>query len=132
MIKEGVVEGINQKPDRYGVLIEGVWYNGFGNFEGKKGDNVRLEYETKGAFNNISKAEVVKIESETIESSKLDRSADIHFQVCLKIASEQLKQVSPEVTTPKQLIDYAKENPIPAIFSCGVLYNGVPIIETLK
>ena len=27
---------------------------------------------------------------------------------------------------------YAKENPIPAIASCGVLYQGNPIIETLK
>jgi len=27
---------------------------------------------------------------------------------------------------------YTKENPIPAIASCGILYNGNPIIETLK
>lgn len=42
----GTIAAISQKPDRYGVLLEGStkWYNGKGTCPGVKGDIVRLTF----------------------------------------------------------------------------------------
>lgn len=62
----GIVQGINQKEDRFGVLLsDNNWYNDFGAaFYEKdnpihKGDEVKIEYDAKGIFRNIKKIEKV-------------------------------------------------------------------------
>ena len=91
---KGNIEGVNQKDKGYGVLIAGNWYNCYGKCPVEKGDLVSIDYEDKGKFHNITKNGIQKIQQEPIKEKPKqeydDRTGDIHFQVCLKIASEQI------------------------------------------
>jgi len=101
---KGRVKAVNQKGDRYGVNIDNVWYNAFGDCPVLGGDFVSVDFETKGKFHNIKG--IVKIDVE----EPLSREDNIHLQVCLKIASEQLRRGDgKDIPNPKQIADYARE-----------------------
>lgn len=49
----GLIEAVKSKDGKYGIRVDSVWYNGFGNAPGKKGDKVEVEYEINGNFKNV-------------------------------------------------------------------------------
>lgn len=51
---KGIIEGVNQKENKYGIIIKEVWYNGNGKCDFNKGDEVELAFEVNGNFNNIT------------------------------------------------------------------------------
>ena len=57
---KGIVDGVNNNGDRYGIIIGGIWYNGIGASLVNKGDEVEIEFEVNGTFNNIKKMTVDK------------------------------------------------------------------------
>jgi uncharacterized UPF0160 family protein len=92
---KGRIEGVNQKDKGYGVLVAGNWYNAYGECPVEKNDFVTIDYADKGRFHNITKIEKIEIPEEKIvpvlkATYEEIRTDDIHFQVCLKIASEQI------------------------------------------
>ena len=44
MIIKGIVKSVSNKGDKYGVNVEGTWYNGFGKTNCVKGENVEIDY----------------------------------------------------------------------------------------
>jgi hypothetical protein len=63
---EGVVEHTaHNTPTRFGVKVDGNWYDGWGQCPDVKGRNVRIEYRGKGRFRDIQTIAV--IEGETTE-----------------------------------------------------------------
>jgi len=63
---EGMVEHTAQNtPTRFGVKVDGVWYDGWGECPEVRGRNVRIEYREKGRFRDIQTIAI--IEGETTE-----------------------------------------------------------------
>ena len=60
---KGKVGGVNNKGDRYGIIINEIWYNGKGDSPVNKGDEVEVEYEVNGNFKNVKNITVLKKES---------------------------------------------------------------------
>lgn len=90
-IISGMVEGINEKEDRYGIIVAGEWYNKKGKCPIQKGDEVTIEYEINKNFRNIKKitnsiSNHNKSETGQTTTNTDERTKDIHYQVCLKIA----------------------------------------------
>lgn len=50
---KGIVEQISQKEGKYGVKVDGNWYNGFGDFDRNKGDEVEITYVKNKQWNNV-------------------------------------------------------------------------------
>ena len=94
MKKQGEIEVLKQKDNRYVVLLGGEWFSGFGSApEGiEKGDLVEIEYEEKNGFKNIKKIEKVEKEVEKPEKEKR-----INKYVALKTAVEfaKIEQMKP-------------------------------------
>lgn len=63
----GKINAVSQKDGKYGMQINGDWYNGFGNAPAKKGDEVEVEFEMNGNFRNPKKVSIVKPASTTTE-----------------------------------------------------------------
>lgn len=92
---EGTVDGVNAKETTYGVILDNKkWYNGKGACPCKKGDKVHINYSVNGIYKNII---TLKVTDESTDIPKADvstgsnidsRTDDIHYQVCLKMASE--------------------------------------------
>ena len=56
-LKQGIVQIVSQKKttkglDKYGLQIEGIWYNGFGISPAGKGDAVTISYLIDPAYGN--------------------------------------------------------------------------------
>ena len=68
---KGIVKGVNNKGDRYGVIIDDVWYNGKGTSLANKGDEVTIEYEVNGDWKNIKKIDITKASIPTLTSKQL-------------------------------------------------------------
>lgn len=103
---EGKVKAVSQKEGKYGINIDGTWYNGFGNAPCKKGDIIKLEYnstESNGrTFNNISKVEMVKGEKESpIEDANRAKQASMMISYAKDLA------VADKIT-PEQIAEYAR------------------------
>ena len=64
---KGNVKAISQHEGRYGINMNDTWFNAFGTCPVAKGDEVVINYEKKGDFNNIKSirpdVEVVKVPS---------------------------------------------------------------------
>ncbi len=78
LIKEG--EKFGKKWKLYGVKVGGVDYSGFGN-EGKdpychysEGDNIELEFEKNGEYNNIKSVKISNPEAEKKYEELVDNS----------------------------------------------------------
>ncbi len=94
---KGRIEAVNQKEKGYGLKIQDRWYNAFEQTDLQKDDYVSIDYEDKRQFHNIKKIEKIDTQESAGVSSlgspaspKDYRTDDIHLQVCLKIASEQI------------------------------------------
>ena len=115
-----------QYTNEAGVFTVDV--SNFGHTDLKNGDVVNFEYEVKGDFKNV-KGEVTRVseaqenipevveekvggnpprQNQTVAEYNKNKSDDIHFQVCLKIASE-INKMKDSTPSPKQIVDYAKE-----------------------
>jgi len=124
---KGVIQKIENKTAKTGVEYSiytidgemfGVWKDWHKDFS--VGDEIEYITETKGKYKNIIEAESVDkvgwkgpASIPTPISTPMppifkkglygaDKEEDIHLQVCLKIASEQIKG------KPEQIIEYAK------------------------
>jgi len=104
---EGQVKAVSQKEGKYGINIEGIWYNGFGNAPCKKGDIIKLEFittESNGrTFNNISKVEMVKEGEKQVEKGNFEDA-------------NRAKQAS-------MIISYAKDMAVAGIIKAEELAN---------
>lgn len=49
----GAVEAVSQKDERYGVLIAGEWYGGFGTCPVSKGQACVVDYMVRGQYRNV-------------------------------------------------------------------------------
>ena len=103
--KEGVVEwAVQNSPNRYGVKIEGVWYDGFGELKFGKGELVRIVYEVNDGFHDIVQIEPMEpkeilpnkkgadapVSSEDAKGMGIVRAVALKAAVCLyQFRSEQ-------------------------------------------
>lgn len=103
----GRIEAISEKEDSYGVLLDGKWYNDFGKpSELQKGDMVKIEFITKGRWNNIDKitllkeekkepAEQLQPQQKTLKAksmSELSQDMEIAFDEADKILRKFVKE----------------------------------------
>jgi hypothetical protein len=100
---KGTVSAVKQHSTKYGILMNGEWYGGFGQCTVKKGDQVVISYKLNGKYKNITNVEVK--EEATVESRD-NVVDDIHLQVCLKAAASVL---SGSQKTTEDLVSYTKE-----------------------
>jgi len=99
----GIVSATKQHSNKYGVLMNGEWYGGFGQCPVKKGDKVVINYKLNGKYKNIISVEI----NEDTETKNVDSVVDdIHLQVCLKAAASVL---SGSQKTTDELVSYAQE-----------------------
>ena len=85
----GTVTAINQKDNKYGLVINKEWYGGYGVCPVKKGDIASVEYKLNGKYKNIIKIER-QAGTEMQSSNRENVVDDIHLQVCLKAAAQIL------------------------------------------
>lgn len=93
----GAAESVVQNSkERYGVKIDGQWYDGFGTLPVVKGDEVEIDYEERNGFRNIKKivGPGPDSSSETVAVEQ-DRDAVIARHVALKCAVQLPKATSP-------------------------------------
>jgi len=111
MEEKGIIDVVKQENDRFSLRINKVWYNSFGQCDLRKGDFVVVTFNDNGTFHNIKsikKADAVINSDNVIKSFSVDaRVDDIHLQVCLKIASEQLRIDGRSVPSPESVARYA-------------------------
>ena len=108
---KGRVQSVNQKEKGYGIKIEDTWYNAFNECPVQKGDYVLIDSETMGRFHNIKKIQKIDTEPEEKKAEPIQsKDDDIHLQVCLYIASEQLKAPDGKnIPSVKQISAYARD-----------------------
>ena len=70
---KGIVSAISNKEGRYGVKVNGLWFNGFGEAECSKDDDVEIDYEVVGKFNNVTKITGGKKSDKESKEPKQDR-----------------------------------------------------------
>jgi len=58
METKGKVSAVSFKDGKHGIQINGQWYNGFGEPNCKKGDDVTIEYKENGDWKNTEKVTV--------------------------------------------------------------------------
>jgi len=120
MNKKGTVEGINQKDKGYGILVDGQWYNGKGQCGVEKDQEVDFDYTVNGNWKNIDVFKVIESpkEKEITEAKPVtvdNRTDDIHYQVCLKIAGDIISRnynkdvKGAEKLVAEVVVDLAKE-----------------------
>jgi len=63
MEAKGNVEGVSFKNGKYGLKLNGQWFNGFGKPECKKGDQVEIEFEQNDNWKNVKSLKVVSSNS---------------------------------------------------------------------
>lgn len=85
---KGTVSGVNNSGDRYGIIIGDTWYNGIGSSPANKGDEVEIEFEVNGNFNNIKNITVdkpaippINIASTSVSMSNADKSKSVNTDV---------------------------------------------------
>ena len=50
---QGILEQVSNKDGKYGAKINGLWYNGFGEFDRDEGDKVEIIYKKNKQWNNV-------------------------------------------------------------------------------
>lgn len=109
--KKGIVGGVNKKADRYGIIIDDIWYNGKGDCPVKKDDEVEIEYELNGTWKNIQNIKVLTSaptqQSGIPETARLRRKTD-----CLRMAVDMHlsdKQVD-IIKSAEMLVDWVEND----------------------
>ena len=124
---KGIIEVVKQREKNYSIAIKGAWYSGFGICKYAEGDLIEFEFAKSpdGKFNNIKRVissetdneeEVIeehieepKKDMKTVQQYNDNRTDDIHWQVCLKIAADILNTHTRELPTAAGIVMYAKD-----------------------
>ena len=102
---KGTIKAISQKPTSFGVMINDVWYNGWGKCEWKKGQEVEFEYEEKDGFKNIKEPEKKEFKPAS-ERSKIDEI--IKYLSMPHITASVEKTIQEKQYEPKKIAIHLK------------------------
>jgi hypothetical protein len=117
MESKGIVEAVSNKDGRYGVKLNGLWFNGFGTAECKKGDSVKITYEQSGKFNNVTEItggsaetpeEKVSSNNRIDEATRLRRKTDVVLKVFDGFLQGKVEEEN-ITTKANELLSYIEE-----------------------
>ena len=118
MNKKGIVSKVSNHDGRFGIEIDGVWYNGFGTVSVKSGDEVEFEYlENKGKdgktiFRNVE-LDDIKVLSISSKKESFGREPSIIVKTdCYRMAVDLCiaGRINPDQIEPTAVDLFSKIN----------------------
>jgi len=92
METQGYVKAVSDKNGKYGININDTWFNGFGKVPANKGDEVKVEFDVNGNFNNVKRVEILK-------KAEITQTSSTKFE-----ESNKYKQASVMISYAKDLV----------------------------
>jgi len=86
---KGIVERTSKTKNGYGVMIDGHWYNDFGNCPVKEGDEVEVSFATKGDWRNIEEIKKIGETQKIIAEKKAYEGKPFNEELSIKMAARR-------------------------------------------